>query len=393
MNGAPLDHVVPERVNWKSAGAAIASISVVGITIGLGSPLLSTLLELRGYSATLNGLSAAVAGIAALAASPFTPRIALRFGVAPALAAAILAAAASFAGFYLFENYLVWLLLRLVLGFSLTMIFILSEFWMTMATPAKARGLVFGIYATILALGYAFGPWLFSQSGYAGFLPFGLAIGITLIAILPLSMAWNESPAISRREAKPFLPYLFKVPSATAAVLVFGAVETGLYALMPVFGARIGQSSAETAWIMTLMGLGNVVFQIPLGLISDRMQDRRLLLAIIAAFGLGGMLALPLVSGTPWLMSTVLFFWGGMIAGLYTVGLAHLGTKIEPHELASANAAFVACYAAGMILGPQLIGLGLDLAGPTGFSGTISAFFLSYLLLVSFRLAFRNGRG
>ena len=214
-----------------------------------------------------------------------------------------------------------------------------------------------------------------------------------MFAVIPLVAAWDESPSVSKRESKPFAPYLFKVPSATAAVLVFGAVETGLYALLPVFGVRIGQTSAETAWIMTLMGLGNVVFQIPLGLISDRMRDRRILLVIIAAFGLAGMIALPFVSEVPWLLATVLFFWGGMIAGLYTVGLAHLGTKVEPSELASANAAFVACYALGMIAGPQLIGLGMDIAGPSGFSGVISAFFASYLALVTFRLAFRNGRG
>ena len=388
-----MDHIAPDHVNWKSAGAAIISISVVGITIGLGSPLLSTILEMGGYSATLNGLSAAVAGIAALIASPLTPEIAKRYGVAPTLTAAILACAASFAGFWAFDDYVVWLFLRLVLGFSLTTIFILSEFWMTMATPPKARGMIFGIYATVLALGYALGPWLFSKAGYEGFLPFGLAIGITLFAIFPLFAAWGDSPAVSKRESKPFTPYLFKVPSATAAVLVFGAVETGLYALLPVFGVRIGQTSAETAWIMTLMGLGNVVFQIPLGLISDRMRDRRILLVIIALCGLAGMIALPFVSDIPWLLATVLFFWGGMIAGLYTVGLAHLGTKVEPGELASANAAFVACYALGMIAGPQLIGLGMDMAGPVGFSGVISAFFASYLALVAFRLAFRKGRG
>jgi predicted MFS family arabinose efflux permease len=220
-----------------------------------------------------------------------------------------------------------------------------------------------------------------------------MAIGITLFALIPLVAAWKDSPSVSKRNRQPFMPYLFNVPSATAAVLVFGAVETGLYALLPVFGARIGQSTAETAWIMSLMGLGNVVFQIPLGFISDRMGDRRILLAIIALCGLAGMLALPLVSESRWMLATLLFFWGGMIAGLYTVGLAHLGTKVEPHELASANAAFVACYALGMILGPQLIGMGMDLAGPAGFSGVISAFFAIYLALVSFRLAYRNRRG
>ncbi len=62
--------IADERIDWLSAGAAISSISIVGICIGLGVPLLSVLLEQRGYSATMIGLNTAFAGVAALATAP-----------------------------------------------------------------------------------------------------------------------------------------------------------------------------------------------------------------------------------------------------------------------------------------------------------------------------------
>ncbi|RVA03328.1 MFS transporter, partial [Mesorhizobium sp. M7A.F.Ca.CA.002.05.1.1] len=42
-----------ERVHWLPMVAAISSISVVGIAIGLGMPLLSVILETRGHSASM----------------------------------------------------------------------------------------------------------------------------------------------------------------------------------------------------------------------------------------------------------------------------------------------------------------------------------------------------
>ncbi|MBN9262688.1 MAG: MFS transporter, partial [Hyphomicrobium sp.] len=59
-----------ERVHWLSIIAAVSSISVVGIAIGLGMPLLSVILESRGHSASMIGLNTAVAGIASIVGAP-----------------------------------------------------------------------------------------------------------------------------------------------------------------------------------------------------------------------------------------------------------------------------------------------------------------------------------
>ena len=169
-----------ERVNWLSVGAAIVSVSVVGITIGLGLPLLSTVLENRGYSASLIGLNSAMAGLAAMITCPLATPIAARIGVATTLVIAIVSVALSFMGFYLIDSFVVWLGLRMMLGFGLTLVFILSEFWISSAAPASKRGFILGIYASVLCAGYAVGPFIQSRVGSTGFAPFGWAIAATL---------------------------------------------------------------------------------------------------------------------------------------------------------------------------------------------------------------------
>ena len=250
------------------------------------------------------------------------------------------------------------------------MLFILSEFWISISAPPRRRGFVLGIYATVLSLGFAFGPWLFAQIGSAGFLPFGVAFGLVHAGGDPGAGGSRAKARQSMPATEPvgFLRYIWLVPTATAAVLVFGAVETGGFALFPVYGNRIGYSEADAALLLSMIGLGNVMLQIPLGMVSDRIGDRRILLLACAAVGLAGMLSLPWLS-TNWHHHRGACCSSGAarVAALYTIGLAHLGSRLTGRDLASANAAFVFCYGFGMLVGPQAIGIGMDLFGPDGF--------------------------
>jgi MFS family permease len=385
---------IPEHTRWLSIGAAIASISVVGIAIGLGVPLLSFILEGRGHSATMIGLNTAVAGIASIAAAPLATPLAARFGVVWTMLAMIVVGAMAFLGFYFATSFWMWFPLRAILHVALTVLFILSEFWISMSAPPHRRGFVLGVYATVLSLGFAFGPWLYAQMGSTGFLPFGVTFVVVLLAAIPVLAAAGESPKIhSGEEPVGFFRYIWLVPTATAAVLVFGAVETGGFALFPIYGNRIGYSESDAALLLSMIGLGNVILQIPIGMLSDRIGDRRILLAACAAVGLMGMLALPWFSTNWTIAATVLFVWGGVVAALYTVGLAHLGTRLTGRELASANAAFVFCYGFGMLVGPQVIGIGMDLFGPDGFGYSLALFFAAYIMLAVLRIVWTPRRG
>jgi MFS family permease len=375
------------RVRWLAVSAAIASISAVGIAIGLGIPLLSVILESRGYSATMIGANTATAGLASIAAAPAATPLAARFGVVPVMLLMIVAGAFSFIGFYFAPAFWMWFPLRVILHSALTVLFILSEFWINASAPPQRRGLVLGVYATVLSLGFAFGPWLFARVGSSGFTPFGIAFALVIAAMIPVLAAWSQSPRMhGEGDGRGFWRYLFMVPTATAAVLVFGAVETGGFALFPVYGSNIGYSEKDAALLLSMVGLGNVVLQIPLGLASDRIRDRRLLLAACAVTGLAGMVVLPFISANWTLTAAMLFIWGGVVAGLYTIGLAHLGSRLSGRDLASANAAFVLCYGLGMLAGPQAIGVGMDRLGPDGFAYVLAVFFALYIVLVGSRI-------
>jgi MFS family permease len=86
----------------------------------------------------------------------------------------------------------------------------------------------------------------------------------------------------------------------------------------------------------------------------------------------------------------LLVIWGGIVGSLYAVGLAHLGSRYSGPDLASANAAFVMLYSLGMLGGPPIAGLGMDLISPNGFFFSIAGLLVVYLGLVCGRRQHRS---
>jgi MFS family permease len=374
-----------ERADAAAIAAAITCVAVVGIGLSLSIPLLSLEMERMGLSNTLIGVNTAVAGVASIVVVPFVPRVAARLGVLPLLLGSLAVGGASLLGFKLLFGFLWWFPLRFTFSAALGVLFVLSEFWINQAAPPARRGLVMGIYATVLALGFAVGPGLLGLVGTAGWAPYAVGAVLFAAGAVPLLLARGLSPEIPAKGGRGFLGYLRVAPSATLAALIYGAVETGGFAILPIYGLRLGLTAEEAAGLVSLAALGNVLFQIPVGLLSDHVDRRHVLLGA-SAFGALGALLLPAGAGHPWLFGAVLFVWGGIAGTLYTVGLAHLGARFDGAALAGANAAFLVLYNIGLVLGPPLIGGGMDLASPHGFAWALAGLFLAYLAVVGGRV-------
>lgn len=370
------DHGTVEAERVAAITAAIACVAVVGIGLSLSIPLLSIEMERRGASSTLIGLNTAVGGLASIGTVPFVPGLAARVGVVPLLCFALTVAAASLAAFPFVPGIAPWFPLRLVFSAMLGALFVLSEYWISAAAPPARRGLVMGIYATVLAAGFAVGPALLAFVGTEGPLPYLAGAGLVLAGGLPILLARGLSPAVPESSGRRLSGYLRLAPGALLAALTYGAVETGIFAILPLYGLRLGYDAPSAAGLVSLIALGNVLFQIPFGWLADRL-DRRAVLLAASLGGAAGSALIPAASGSPVMLGCLLVVWGGLAGTLYTVGLAALGSRAPASDLAGANAAFVMLYNAGLILGPPLIGGGLDLAPPHGFAWALLVLFLA----------------
>lgn len=364
--------------------APIATVSLVGIGLSLSMALLSVRLAKAGYSAHAIGLNPAAGGVATLAIAPFVPQLARHLGVRRLLFVSLLACALSLAGFAAFEDYWTWLVIRAGFGACLTVLFALSEFWINTIAPHHRRGVILGLYTTSLAAGFAIGPAILTFTGTAGLTPFLAAIALFAAATAPVALIGGQAPELERQAHMSLRRFVAAAPVATLAALIYGAIETAAMGLLPVYALRNGMSAETGALLVSLFAIGNILLPIPMGLLSDRFDRRWLLLCVAAVSGLGAVL-LPLAVQDFSLFAVLLVVWGGVVGSLYAIGLAYLGTRYRGAELASANAAYIMLYSAGMLIGPPILGAGLDLA-PAGLFIALGLMLAAYAGMAAWHL-------
>ncbi|MDI4666597.1 MFS transporter [Xanthobacter autotrophicus] len=380
----PLGHMS----RTASIAAAISAITVVGVGLSLSIPLLALELEGRGISGKWIGVNTAMAGVATILTAPFVPLLLRKVGLRPLLVGAIALAALSLLGFKAAPSFLMWFPLRFAFGTALCILFAVSEFWINALAPPNRRGLIMGVYATALSLGAALGPAILSVLGASGWAPYVAGAAVLSAGAIPILLARGITPRIHDDDHHGVLTFVRRSPSAVLAALVFGAIETAVMTFLPLYGLRLGLSETSASLLLTAAVLGNVAFQIPIGLVSDKV-DRRFLLFACSVVGAGGAFALPFVPvSSPWFLAMI-FLATGVVGSLYTVGLAHLGERFHGADLAAANAAFVMLYSMGLIIGPPLAGQGMDLYNPYGFAFVISTMLVLYAAVVAGRLALR----
>ncbi len=363
--------------------AILSSCMAFAIGMGLTLPLLSLILERRGYPGSVNGMNLATAGLAAFLITPQVPGLIRRFGTAPYLCGSLALSAVGLLALYFAASLWLWFPARFFLSIGLNGLFVASEFWINQLAEERNRGRYIALYGIAISGGFGVGPAILYIMGTHGVAPFAIGSAMLLLAIIPVVIARKAAPRLDEEHSGGVIGALRAAPVILLAALVFGALDAGLFGLFPVYAVRSGFDEAHAALAVTATSLGSMVFQYPLGMLADRF-DRRTLLIVCAATGVVGAGLTPILIGWPAAMYVLLFFWGGIIMGIYTIGLTLVGQRFKGAQLASANAAYVMLYAIGLLTGPMAEGVALDAWNPHGLMaalGAIGAIYVLFLIL------------
>ncbi len=381
---------------WGLA-AAIASVTVFGLSVGQSAPLLSLLLEQRGTDATLTGLNAGATFIGVIVGPPLAPRLVQRFGIRRFLFACFGLDIALFLAMKPFDSPAAWFVLRPLGAAVGSSIFTAGEAWINLLADDAGRGRIIGIYAAALSAGFGAGPLILSLTGIDGWPPFLANAAIAALATLPLLGVGETSRGIGRERGAGPLRMFARAPVIIGTVAVFGLYESALMALLPIWGVRGGLTDRWAAATLSAVYFGSIGLQMPIGWLSDRVS-RLAALRLCGAVGLAGAIALVGVPASPPVLFGLLLVWGGIASGIYPVALSMAGDRFRDGELVSVNAAIIMAYGLGALLGPPLGGVAMDLRDPQGLPWLFAALFgglLSASLLagpVIRALARRHGR-
>jgi MFS family permease len=159
---------------------------------------------------------------------------------------------------------------------------------------------------------------------------------------------------------------------------VFG----GMFGMAAVYGSLSGFSVAQISVFVALIYLGGLVFQYPVGWMSDRM-DRRRLIVLVCAMGVSAcllaMLGKAIIGPVAPLVAMLLV--GGAVNPLYSLAVAHTNDYLQPEDMASASAGLMFLNGVGAVGGPLAVGFLMDAIGAYayfGFIGTLLGLIMVY---------------
>ena len=368
-----------DRIPWAAMAGIIATVTVFAVAQGLTYPLLSFILERQGTTPGLIGLSAAMTPLGFIVSAPFIPARARRVGGARLAILCSILAALTLIAIAWTQEVRAWMPLRFLLGFFANPLYVISETWLISITPAPRRGRIMGLYSSVVSGGFAIGPLSLGLVGTQGWPPFVIGIvafllcGLIVLAVvprLPKMPHQGEATSIGR--------FFALAPLLLFAVFAAAAFEQVLLSLFPVYGAALGSAEERIAALITCFIAGNAGLQIVLGRVAEQLGSTRTML-FCALATLAGCLLLPWIFNS-WLIWPLVFVWGGVSFGIYTMSLIQLGERFTGPALIAGNAAFALVWGIGGIVGSPATGVAMQLIGHQGLPWSLGL--LSWVLAV-----------
>ena len=148
-------------------------------------------------------------------------------------------------------------------------------------------------------------------------------------------------------------------------------------------GSQIGLSLSKISLFVAAFYIGAMIFQYPIGWMSDRI-DRRLLILLISASS-AGRSCLLILREIIFALVFAAFLVGGLSNPLYSLIIAHANDFVEYEDMALAAAGLLFVNGIGAISGPLIIGYAMNAFGP-------EIFFVIIFLLMSTLAAYAGYR-
>lgn len=346
----------------------------------LGNGLQGTLLGVRGSLEQIDsgtmGLIMAGYFVGFLGGSRLTPVMLQHVGHVRVFAALGSLVSAAFIMYAAVVDPIAWFLLRVLVGFCFSGIYVVAESWINHSASNASRGQALSLYLVVQMSGMVLGQLLLNVADPSGYNLFVLITVLVSLSFAPVLLSSStHAPVISATRPMSLRELINTSPLACFGILLLGGIYAVLYAMSPVYATERGLSIAQTSYFITAIFLGAMLLQFPIGWLSDKL-DRRFL--IIAVTGLGALVALVgMYFGQHFSVLLVsAFLLGGAANPTYSLLVAYANDYLELDQMASAAGGLLFINGVGAMTGPIVVGYLMTSLG-------IEWYFITLFLLMS----------
>lgn len=337
----------------------------------------------EGFSALSLGLLGTGWSIGYVSGCILSPRLVANVGHIRAFGAMAALASVSLLGSAIMVDPIAWIVLRGLCGFCFAGAAMIVESWLSDQSNPKSRGRVFGIYTMVNLGASTAGQMMLTLGDPGGFVLFAVGAMFYALALVPTALSSTSTPAPLVSVRLDLKALWRNSPVAVFAVFWVGISNSAFVTLAAVYGERLGLTLTTIALFTSIPILAGALIQIPVGILSDKLDRRRVLVAIALlalAADAGFLLLAPETRGLNLLLAAIL---GGSIFALYPVIVAHANDHAAPGTSIQISGGLLLTYGIGGIIGPLIAGGLMGTAGPLAlYAVTASA----HVLIIGYTL-------
>tara|TARA_B100000242_G_scaffold5004_1_gene3081 strand:+ start:1440 stop:2699 length:1260 start_codon:yes stop_codon:yes gene_type:complete len=350
----------------KGSWALLLGMLFLQLGNGLQGTLLSVRGELEDFSTFEMSVVMSAYFVGFLGASRLVPEFIRRVGHIRVFAALASLISAILILYPLLVNPWIWTGGRIIIGFCFCGVYITAESWLNNAATNENRGQLLSSYMVVQMAGIVAAQLLLLVGDPGGFELFVLISVLVSISFAPILLSITPTPAFEA--TKPMsIKHLFKTsPLGCVGMFFLGGIFSAQFGMAPVFGTTAGFSLSEISIFVAAFYIGAMVFQFPIGWLSDRM-DRRILIVVTSAIGFIAALTSILVLDVFLILVGSALLIGGMSNPLYSLLIAYTNDFLELDDMASASGGLLFLNGLGAISGPLLTGYLMTQTGPGGY--------------------------
>jgi len=346
----------------------------------LGNGLQGTLLGVRG---SLEDIDSATMGyimsgyfVGFLGGSKATPIMLQWVGHVRVFAALGSFVSAAFILYAAVVDPIAWWFLRVLVGFCFSGIYVVAESWLNHSASNESRGQALSLYLIVQMAGMVLGQLLLNVADPAGYNLFVLITVLVSVSFAPMLLSSSSSAPVQTSARPMSLKELIKTsPLACFGILLLGGIYSVLYAMSPVYATERGLTISQTSYFITSIFAGALIFQFPIGWLSDRVDRRLLIIAVTAIGSIVALVGMNLGDNfTVLLVSAVLL--GGAANPLYSLLVAYANDYLEKDQMGAAAGGLLFINGCGAMTGPVLVGYAMSKLG-------LEWYFITLLLLCS----------
>lgn len=285
---------------------------------------------------------------------------------------------------------LYWILARGLYGAAANCNFIIAQSWLNHAASNAWRGRAMSFFYMAYVLGLGCGAWLFGQIPTSGNLTPLLTVFFTALAILPIGLTRLPNPPAPAR-VNVDLRMAWRIsPVGLIGVLASGGLSMVVQGFVPIYAAVNDVSQTQVALLMFVMQTGLLFVQYPLGILSDRMDRRRVLL--ITCIIITGAASAALFTSFSQMIVLMLVFmvFGGAVETIYSIANAHANDRADPGDYVPLSSTLLVAWSAAATVVPLAVTALTPVLGQKTFIGAAMLVAILYAGFVLKRLNERD---